>query len=327
MGAAAPCEDFQQENEDIEATNVDIAQANQEYIEQFEHLDENKDADEFAFYSIDNHDMEQKTNDDSKTMDHDYRFNQEKSSRSKQQCKITGMTRTHIESYINHGGLLVNTHSSHRRLKNGRSMERSCQVSCVQILINSDDSSKVKLIGTVKSQLTPNKEYNISVQLKECLINKNNQVIITSIKNIEASDCNCDDVYGDFIDNNHKKKCKHIVALCEGVREEHVTESYVPTAKSEEYFKGAEFKEENEPYYLMGDCVFPLHALPSGFAGPSKAFAYKKVAYILSWLMDIDYKKSNLAAIFIWMYIWNGAINSIAHLCPHVSCTKKNNVF
>eukprot|EP01084_Bolivina_argentea_P307981 532422_1 len=288
-----------------------IHKLNEEYINQFE-IDEKHE-----FYSIENEPyiVDEKQESSYSTS----RFDKSNSSRSTKQNTIKGLTRKKIQRFMEHGGHLVNPTSSHRRIIDGRAMERSYQVSTIEIIGHSQDKSKVKIESTVKSQTDENKEYKVSIYLQKCIIN-NGKVQIKTTQNIESSYCTCSDTYGDFVDDHKLKKCKHICGTLEGVREEHKLDLTVKTGKNEVFYKDPNVSDEH-PFYHIGNVKLPIARLPKSFPGPRNAFNFGKTAHIMKWLTDDDYSKSNLAAMLVWMYIGNGAINSYAHLCPHTSCT------
>ncbi len=71
------------------------------------------------------------------------------------------------------------------------------------------------------------------------------------------------------------------------------------------------------------DVMVPLKKLPLSFTHPALAFANPSPAPVITYLSDPDGKKSNLAAILIWMYCEEGAINSVAPDCPYGSLCSK----
>lgn len=248
---------------------------------------------------------------------------------------VSGLTRQRIDRYFNLGGMNVVRKTSATRKKNGNMLyvndyvQRIFTSTISQHVSTNSTTHEIRVHTNVRSQTHLNQTYIVEIVLKECDIKRiYGQAIIflSSTKNIVSTHCECMDHHGQWTSDRTMKKCKHVFAMMLSLRKENDLNMRLKTANLLCYQKIIQNQENIKPHYKLGDCVFPLDELPTSFPGPADAFNYKsmKIKYALQWLTDDDKKKSNLAAVLVWMFVGNGCINKFAPKCPYYHvCNRK----
>eukprot|EP01084_Bolivina_argentea_P090326 162807_1 len=333
---------YEHENETIES-KVDESKLDESKLDDLEYLaqlyEQDMAQENHEFYSLDpsneNNKDELKT-DEIKTDTHTtittFPF-ESLSRKNKNSIHINGLTRNEIERYLEHGGIGVTRQGSHSRIINGRAMCKQGYVKQIKwndILFKDGALSKVLIKTEVQSETDPNSTYVVKIFLADCETIKKQKntfiITITDSKQIQQTHCTCDDTYGDL--DNHRKKCKHISATFEGIHHPYIRNGRVSSAKSS-YERNINLQNMERSFYKIADCKIPLGKVPLTFPGPTDAFNFENAAPIIKWLSDPDPRKSNLAAILVWMYCDNGAINSVAPKCKYhdMNCNKKYMTF
>eukprot|EP01084_Bolivina_argentea_P090325 162806_1 len=247
---------------------------------------------------------------------------------------INGLTRNEIERYLEHGGIGVSALASRPRIVKGRAMCRTGYVKRIkwnEVQFKDVISLSDVMIKTqVQSESDSDETYTVKIFLTDCetvkKANQQFQITITDSKSIQQTHCNCEDNYGDL--DCHRKKCKHVASTLEGIHHPYIRNGRVSTAKSS-FEKNVNIQEMHNSVFKIGNVIIPILKTPATFPGPTDAFNFENAAPIIQWLSDDNQEKSNLAAILVWMYCGNGAINSIAPKCKYanMNCNKQYMTF